>query len=609
MSDMPSSRRLCSVHILRFCPEPGIVLALLLVLLLPLPWPTLSGIGLDKPINLITWVWIGFCALCLIPVLWRRRLRGRNVLLVLLMGGALMALPLVWTPEIFRANAVMRLAGIAAMIVLFSLLLQLPVRGTRRRTLYGVIVIAGVIQVALACWQISSPASAEMWLGYNLNAADGRPLGSLNQVNLLSSFLATALACSVWLALAVPRNIMPSRLSSGLNMLAMVLLSAGVVISQSRAMQAGAVLTLIVLVGLLFDARALRKVLLCVYGGLLLGLAAQPVLQSTPLTPSAAGDLRPTNTQQRLAWNREHSNNERMTLLNGALIMKRENPLVGEGLGSFEVRFPQVLHENGVSNPLPVTAVHPHNELLYVWFEGGIIGIAGFLLWLVVGFRPFQPFAVSLLNIRQHRWCYTALKGRRVAARGVLMLPVMTHMMSEYPFYQSVIHLVLLAILLWLALPVAALTPRGAAGLSVTTRRAMTAVVASFSLAGMVFMVTGFCSALQLHEAESFDLMDSSALKAVTNPWAQADRLMFDLAVSDLMIFNQTHDRDLLTDFQQKASVWLSRHNDANLTWTMLQIAHSRNDGESANHWRERGCLSFYQDARFRCSSLQPIAR
>ncbi|ASV56836.1 hypothetical protein LJPFL01_3473 [Lelliottia jeotgali] len=610
MSNVHSATRLRSALSFRFCLNPGIVLAVLLVVLLPLPWPTLSGIGLDKPINLMTWVWICFCGLCLIPVLWRRRLRGKNVILALLMGAILMALPLLWTPDIFRANALMRLAGIAAIAMLFALLLQLPVRGDQRRKIYGVVVIAGLIQVAMAFWQIGSPSSAEMWLGYNLNAADGRPLGSLNQVNLLSSFLVTALACSVWLALSIPRSQTRSHLISRLNMLAIVLLSAGVVMSQSRSMQASALLTLIVLVVLRFDSPALRKVLLCLYGGLMLGLVAQPVLQTTPLTSSvAAGDMRPNNTQERLAWNRQHSNNERMTLFKGALLMKRENPLAGEGLGSFEVRFPQVLRDNGAINPFPVTAVHPHNELLYVWFEGGVVALTGFLLWLVVGFKPFLPFAVSLLNIRTHRWRYTALRGRNVAARGALLLPVMAHMMSEYPLYQSVIHLVLLAILLWLALPVRERKKSTAAGLSATARWAMTILVALLSLAGMVFMVSGVYSSLQLHEAESFDLMDSSALSTVSNPWAQADRLMFDRAVKDLMVFNQTHDRDLLTDFQQKAGVWLSRHNDANLTLTMLQIAHSRNDSESAHYWRERGCLSFYQDARFRCSSLQPVSR
>lgn len=609
MSDAHAATQLHSGNSPGFYLGPGMVLAPLLVILLPLPWPTLPGIGLDKTINLISWVWVCFCGLCLIPVLWRRRLHGQKTILALLIGGVLMALPLLWTPEIFRFNAWVRLAGVVATFVLFSLLLQLPVRGAQRRIIYGVIVTAGVIQMVLACWQISFPESAEMWLGYNLNAADGRPLGSLNQVNLLSSFLATALACSVWLALSMSDNFRRYRLTSLFNLLAIVVLSAGVVMAQSRSMQAGAALTMIVLVGLLFDSSALRKVLTCLCCGGLLGLVALPVLQVTPLTPNvAAGDMRPDDTQARLDWNRQHSNNERLTLFKGALLMKRENPLVGEGLGSFEVRFPQVLRDNGVINPFPTTVVHPHNELLYVWFEGGVVAITGFLLWLAIWLKPFQTFAFSVINVRNHRWRYTSVKGRNVAARGALLLPVMAHIMSEYPLYQSVIHLVLLVVLLWLALPVRVRRSRAPVAVPAITRWVMTITVALLSVVGTAFMATGVYTSLDLHEAESFDLLDATALEAVSNPWAQPDRLMFDRAVSDLMVFNQTHERNLLTDFQQKAVVWLSRHNDANLTWSMLQIAHSRNDTESAKYWRERGCLSFYQDVRFRCSSLQPVS-
>ncbi|MEG0866469.1 MAG: Wzy polymerase domain-containing protein [Hafnia sp.] len=613
MSDFQPVACLRSGYPRAFYLAPGMVLALLLIVLLPVPWTSLPGGGLNKALNLISWIWVCSCGLCLIPMLWRRRLCGHRVILILLVGGGLMGLPLLWTPEPFRVDAVVRLAGVIATLIFFSLLLQFPVRGGQRRVIYRVLVLAGVIQVMLACWQISAPSSAEIWLWYDMNAADGRPLGSLNQVNLLSSFLATALACGVWLMLSAPRCLGRKRWGSLFNVAAIVLLSAGIVMTQSRAIQFGAVLTMGVLVGLQLDSHSLRKVLVCLFGGLLLGLLALPVLQTTPLTPDVtAGDTRPDDVQARLEWNRQHSNNERLTLFNGALLLSREHPLFGEGLGTFEERFPLVLHNNGVINPFPLTVVHPHNELLYVWFEGGLVAMAGFLLFLVIWFKPFQRFFTGLLPSRIFPWCYASLKGRNVAARGALSIPVMTHIMSEFPLYQSVIHLILLVVLLWLALPVkmcTAVQSRATASISTNARLAMTIVIAALSLTGILFMSTGIYTSLELHEAESFGLMEPSALKEVVNPWAQPDRLMFDRAVSDLMAYNQTHDRKLLTDFQQKAELWLSRHNDANLTWSMLLIARAHNNTNSVNHWRERGCLSFYQDSRFRCSLLQPVSR
>ncbi|EOU5815619.1 O-antigen ligase family protein, partial [Shigella flexneri] len=58
----------------------------------------------------------------------------------------------------------------------------------------------------------------------------------------------------------------------------------------------------------------------------------------------------------------------------------QQRPLTGWGLGSFEATFPQALEDVGVTNIESDTATHPHNELLFVTAEGGIVALFGFLL-------------------------------------------------------------------------------------------------------------------------------------------------------------------------------------------------------------------------------------
>lgn len=89
---------------------------------------------------------------------------------------------------------------------------------------------------------------------------------------------------------------------------------------------------------------------------------------------------RPTNVDALLVWNHQHSIVERLTLIKGSLLMILNHPWSGYCLGSFERQFPEVLAENEVVNPFTVTVKHPHNELLYVWSEGGCLAVVGSLL-------------------------------------------------------------------------------------------------------------------------------------------------------------------------------------------------------------------------------------
>ncbi|TNV22513.1 hypothetical protein FH968_00170 [Buttiauxella sp. B2] len=585
---------------------PRVALGMLALLYLGVgswSWPTLPGQGMDLTVNLLAGVWLALGGIGLCGVLWGRHLRGGTVGMMAAAGAVFMTLPLLWTPADFWNGALQRLVGVWVLTLFLWVLLQFPGRGGFRRGVYGLIVLAGWAQAGLAGWQVLLPVSAGWWLGYDVAAANGRALGSLMQANLLGSFVATALLCAVWMAVSET-----GRRWRALAWLSVGVLAAGVVMSESRSAEAGATVGVLMLLCCLpLRARSRGAVLLVLVAGL---TAGQVGLHGRPATLPSSGpdgassltqDIRPTNVDARLVWNRQHSGDERLTLLRGALSITVDHPYAGLGLGTFETRFPSILNEHGIANPFTVTAQHPHNELLYVWAEGGLVALAGLLLWLGIWLLPFrltrEPDGCGA-QMRYRPVARIRFASRATAARGVLTLPLMVHVMTEYPLYQSVVHGITLVVLLWLALP-ASLRRPVVSGRQYS--RLLASVVAGVSLAGMGFMVTGLQSATCLREAEQFGLMDATPLSRVMNPYAQPDRLLFDRAVSNLMQFNLTRDPARLLQFQSQAEQWLTRHNDANLTATLIKIAVVQQNPSQREAWRLRGCLSFPQDNRFAC--------
>ncbi|OUC39420.1 putative membrane protein [Enterobacter sp. J49] len=566
-----------------------LVMATVLYLgILPLPWVTLPGQGLSLTLNILVWMWLSIAGAMLLLKSNMCRIRGGRLAVFLLAGCTLMSLPLIWTATGSILLSLYRLTGLWALAFFFILLMQFPLRGCLRRGLYAIVVFACLVQVFLSVWQIVFPLSAGEHLFYSFRGANGRPLGSLLHVNLLGSFLTTGLGCALWLALTAR-----SYAFSMAMMLCACVLCAGVVITESRsAWLAAFVICPFLLMGFAkYKPRLLIGVILFLSAGILaghVGLSLRPVDLNSLMVPeisTTSADYRPTDVSERLDLHRHHSGQERIAMLRGTIEIIKAHPLTGTGLSSFEVRFPEYLAQSGVDNPFTVSVPFPHNEILYVWSEGGVIALTGLLIWLGVWLIPFH----SLLNRRRISL---------TACRGALTLPIMIHIMLEYPLYQSMIHAFTLLLLVRLALPVTFV--RSATRFA---HKSVRIAGLGVSAACMTFMITGLQSSRMIQEAESFRLMDDMPLQQVMNPFAQPERLRFDNAVYALVQYNFTQNHDWLNVFQRQASQWLQHHNDASMTASMIQLAEMRNDGATAEKWRLRACLSFQRDPRFDCSS------
>lgn len=559
---------------------------LLLILYLGIavfPWSTLPGTGLNSTSNMLTWIWCAVFALCFIPVIWRRTIRRGNNARYLLIGSTLMSLPLLWTPAEMQLGALYRLLGLWALAGFLLLLIQYPIRGDQRRAIYALLIFASVVQTALALGQVLVPEW--LWKGFNYDfiASEGRPLGSFKQVNILASFLATGLLCAVWLRLSGS-----DRHRTVLNFSALFI-TVGLVFTQSRSMWLAALLGVGIIMLISPAPGRVRHTTLVV---LVIGIAAGKVgLQYRPdslisTQENHPVDVRPMNTQARLDWNKRQSTNERIYLAKGAWELIKTSPLQGHGLNSFETAFPQALNRAGTANPFTVTVTHPHNEVLFVWAEGGISALAGLLLWGMVFAQPFKTFFST------PRW--------RVIARGTLMLPLVAHVMSEYPLYMSAVHGVTLMVLLWLSLP-ARNKKNILPGQSFARNRFVLGGAILCSICTIGFMATGLKSSEYIREAEQFSLRYSPPLYQMSNVWAQPERLEFDRAVNALAGFSATRRTEWLAVFQRNAARWLMVHNDANLMNSMLQVVRFQKDSEAEKYWQKRACLSFPHDERFAC--------
>ena len=71
----------------------------------------------------------------------------------------------------------------------------------------------------------------------------------------------------------------------------------------------------------------------------------------------------------------------RLDLWQSSLEMVRDHPLLGIGLDNFAYLYQQVyLREGAVAEP---NLSHPHNWLLHVWLELGLLGLVAFV-WLLM---------------------------------------------------------------------------------------------------------------------------------------------------------------------------------------------------------------------------------
>lgn len=571
------------------CPRPGRLTAglvcIYLLVVLPLYVDNNAGSGLAMPQNILAW---GTMVLCILSacagILRTGRARVAPFMAVAVAAAALLMLPWLWTANpLWRAHALPRLAGIAGAVLFALALCQVSLSPRLRRLLLSVVVLSALVQAAEAMVQAWLPAAALRLMDFTGTS----PYGVFQQRNLLASWLATG--CAVALYLAVTAR---SRRRALAAVLVLYPLCTALVLTQSRVGMLGLVMS-----GLLTAAADLPR------------LRARPlaalrrVMLLTSLLVWCTGIslwAMPTGAPADLVH--EGSTQQRIRVLDGTAMMIAQHPLAGSSLGSFEARFPEALEAAGLQSVESDTFTHPHNEAMYVMAEGGTVALAGLLLlagvWLWPAAYRLRHPVVNAPCPDTGRWLRA---GAGLSAGGWLLpltgLPVVMHMMTEYPLYQSAPHLMLLLVLFRAGLPEAVLRPARVPA----PARAGALSLAALCLLALAVLWAGYGvqSALTVAEAE----MNQGLLPALPGEdWrslTQVERLDRDrhLLAANTPGFLQRPGATAV--FTVWGARWLAVHNDAEVSAAMLLIARRRGDLAAAEALRRRAARVFVHDDRF----------
>lgn len=266
--------------------------------------------------------------------------------------------------------------------------------------------------------------------------------GAFQQKNLFASWTATGIAISLYF-ITTERFNAYKNIKKVFFYFSLFLLSAGLMMASSRAGLAGATLAMIVLLPTNWKAYSAIKKHLAVWVLILaVGMAGGFYLISTKSGGAGSIESAETGAKERMNWltnTGQRSFSERLIMYDTTYEMFKDKPFFGQGFSNFGSTFMFYKADVSKDNPRYKGMIynefisHPHNELLYILAECGIAGILALI--------------IALFGI----WKILRETGIRQAGISIaLFMPLLLHMMVEYPLKLSSAHTFLFIIILYL---------------------------------------------------------------------------------------------------------------------------------------------------------------
>ncbi|MBY4841056.1 Wzy polymerase domain-containing protein [Pantoea sp. DY-15] len=546
----------------------SLIVAIDLMLMLQVYVANMGGSGFRLPQNLITLI---FMAICIFIVAIKYLffspstggVRVAKVTPIWLLAFLLLSQPILWT---FYGNhdvtLLPQLTAYALAMLFYLAMLQIPLSPNVKRFWLVCILIAAVAQAMLALCQLFM-TGANNWMEF---PADGtRVYGIFQQVNLLGSFLATGWTLALYFSFKARHGVLRLLLAAIMAVLLVILVTI-----QSRVAWLGASASSALLIWAFRRHRHWRQHLMIGFPiALAIVVACQTLLAYAPIAGLNKVD-------------KTHSTAVRVKMIMHSLHMIAEHPLSGWGAGHFEHDYLLHVREETAHSLNSRPPTHPHNEILFQWVENGVIALAGMALIILAWFKPVvtgSPYA-----------------RRRAFRVWTMTLPIVIHLLFEYPLYQSAPHGLVLLLLIRLMQSESDLR---SLTLHPWAHYAAAGFVALFALALMVFAATGLHTNAILTQIERNRFADFSHAEQLINPYAQWERYQFDASLHRLMTFNSTKDVGQLIQFKLWAKEYLKKHHDANVTFSLLEIAILQGDMEWQQRLHQRGHQLFPEDKRF----------
>lgn len=514
--------------------------------------PSQGGVGVDLGFNLSLILCLG---ILLIGLTFHNHINERlnKSNKFIFPGIAAMGLP--WTLSIAESP------GIIVLIVVFLLwwISQSWFLSTNvKKQIILLIFSLALIQCIIAIFQTFFPSQAFKIYEYSWIHNNGRPYGIFQQYNLLASFLATGVGCGFFLVQKEKRKFVVGLYLSGLTVLCFV-----IALIQSRAGMLGAILVIIAITTLHgFDQKV--KTFICLIF-MATGISAGTwVVHHTHIIVDG----------QLISMAREFktSTYARLSILKATLEMIAVKPLSGWGYGTFEYEFSRYIIAHPSLNVKDVGIVpHPHNEILFAWFQGGIIALIGILLLLLAWIK-------NILSAWKEKNGSVGIT--------MLIIPLLIHTNLEYPFYQSFIHLAVFVILFRIG------ENDSSEGDAHTKRDKIIMLFMGFCLVGYSLIALYAHTQLTRYERTGYINFPKNM------PWyfkTNNERARYDAMVALLIDYNNTHNPDDLALFMRDAEKYSLKHNDRNIWLSMIMISKFQGDVQKT-HWLENDFKQIFLD-------------
>ena len=385
-----------------------------------------GGYGLYLPYNVVGWMFVG----TLIGLgFWQISRSGiivsSKTMVLAWIGFLFFMIPLLYSINEISYRTVPRILFMLGGLAFYSALVQFRFSNTEKITFLYFILGAVAIESFLGLIQYYGLGSEN----YFLLMKKTRPYGIFQQVNIVTTFMATGIGISLYLVGKDP-GLVTSIWRRWLVFL--VPLTATVIIISIKSKAGYAGLFVILLLQLPFvkiGLRFYRLWFIMLFIGLAIGWLSPTVHQSIQ---------QEDGLYTRSMANQISSVNRRLLLFTTTFNIWKDNPITGVGYGKFpklyrEYSASRRAKEPGFDYDGGTFVYHPHNEILLWLSEGGIAPLVGLLIfagtYLIMVFRVHWKDALPSL---------------------ALVMPILLHTQFEYPFDLSLAHWITFLLLVYL---------------------------------------------------------------------------------------------------------------------------------------------------------------
>ncbi|EJW20553.1 hypothetical protein IMCC14465_16780 [alpha proteobacterium IMCC14465] len=392
------------------------------------------------PRNLFMWMMIFLiCGAGFLPVAITGLIKFQKVWLIGLIPPAYMLIRMVFFGSDVPESTLLTITALTGFWLLLIALIQIDISKKQWDLIFDILLVSTLIGLSVS---FILPSYFNNHLSF-LPASLRAPFAGFEQPNLMASFLATLVTLSFVRSLrsSAPQKIIRTIIQSAFTIIFVAVIFA----SQSQAGMLGLFLAclLVSLIALFFarlETTTFKKILFF-WGLIIAGYGLNIALPSVQLLLETTTAVEVLNKGLAAEFSSnlnaiQGSQDLRIKCWLITIAMIADAPILGHGLGHFSEGFYNTLTSKPEFHNPPyfyASLSHPHNEILYILAEHGLIG---FLLIAV----PFIYMAQSMMKQAGASSLYIL----------ALLLPIGLHTMVEFPLYMSGLHWLLLGlIIIW----------------------------------------------------------------------------------------------------------------------------------------------------------------